>query len=219
MKSHLLKNKNNIYSAILKYGHSNFSLEILEYCKSNLTVSREQYYLDTMNPEYNIMKIACGASGYKHNMSFSINLSKARRGKKYNKNKMTNQKFVVSLDTPLIKSKVTGPRRISVEIFDKENHLIHKFSTIADAAKYINVHAKTIRNIYKTGISYDDYTYKFKFNSEVGVYDINNKLIKTFDTMVKTSLYYKIPNTTLYRYTKSGKLYKNMYYFRINSIN
>ena len=44
--------------AILKYGYSKFSLTILEYCdKSDLT-AREQYYMDTLNPVYNILKIA-----------------------------------------------------------------------------------------------------------------------------------------------------------------
>jgi group I intron endonuclease len=38
--------------AILKYGYSNFSLTILEYCdKANLT-EREQYYMDKLNPVY-----------------------------------------------------------------------------------------------------------------------------------------------------------------------
>lgn len=47
-----------IGKAILKYGYSNFTLTILEYCdKANLT-AREQYYLDNLKPVYNILKIA-----------------------------------------------------------------------------------------------------------------------------------------------------------------
>ena len=38
-----------IYSALLKYGYSNFSLEILEYCEAAEAVSREQYYLYLLN--------------------------------------------------------------------------------------------------------------------------------------------------------------------------
>ena len=57
--SYLKRTKNSrIGRAILKYGYSNFSLSILEYCeKVNLTV-REQYYFDLLNPVYNILKIA-----------------------------------------------------------------------------------------------------------------------------------------------------------------
>ena len=78
-----------IYKAILKHGHSNFSLspyplsppytpftttkvvgggviwgmgeggtEILEYCEPSKVLEREQYYIDLLKPEYNILKTA-----------------------------------------------------------------------------------------------------------------------------------------------------------------
>lgn len=43
-----------IYRALLKNGYSNFQLEILEYCEPNLVLEREQYYLNLLNPDYNI---------------------------------------------------------------------------------------------------------------------------------------------------------------------
>jgi len=53
--------------ALLKYGFSNFSLEILEYCdKKEDAVKREQYYLDYLKPKYNIVKLAGSTLGYKH---------------------------------------------------------------------------------------------------------------------------------------------------------
>lgn len=53
-----LTNRNTliISRAILKYGHSNFILGILEYCDKSLLNEREQYYLDKFNPVYNILK-------------------------------------------------------------------------------------------------------------------------------------------------------------------
>lgn len=44
-----------IYRAILKYGYKNFSLDILEYCESNMLIEREQYYINILKPEYNIL--------------------------------------------------------------------------------------------------------------------------------------------------------------------
>jgi group I intron endonuclease len=56
------RNELVISRALIKYGYSNFSLTILEYCdKSDLDV-REQYYFDTLNPKYNIQKVAGGSS-------------------------------------------------------------------------------------------------------------------------------------------------------------
>lgn len=52
--------------ALLKYGFSNFSLEILEYCDGSEAIAREQYYLDLLKPEYNIVKTAGSTLGYKH---------------------------------------------------------------------------------------------------------------------------------------------------------
>jgi group I intron endonuclease len=46
-----------IYNLLLKYGHSKFSLYILEYCKSNVLISREQYYINNLKPYYNIKNI------------------------------------------------------------------------------------------------------------------------------------------------------------------
>ena len=45
-----------IYKAISKYGLNNFTLEILEYCSKDIVIEREQFYLDLLKPEYNILK-------------------------------------------------------------------------------------------------------------------------------------------------------------------
>lgn len=64
--SRLNKSHSAIYKAILKYGHANFKLEILEYCNSDVLLAREQYYLDLLKPAYNILSIAGSSLGYKH---------------------------------------------------------------------------------------------------------------------------------------------------------
>jgi group I intron endonuclease len=47
-----------IYKSLVKHGYSNFTLEILEYCEPENAIKREQYYLDLLKPEYNILKVA-----------------------------------------------------------------------------------------------------------------------------------------------------------------
>jgi len=63
---YLAKSNRPMERALLKYGFSNFSLEILDYCNSEDLLKREQYYLDTLKPEYNVAKIAGSTLGYKH---------------------------------------------------------------------------------------------------------------------------------------------------------
>jgi group I intron endonuclease len=56
IENSLLIKRSYIYTSILKYGYSKFSLEIIEYCDLSILLQREQYYLDTLKPEYNIRK-------------------------------------------------------------------------------------------------------------------------------------------------------------------
>lgn len=55
-----------IYKSILKYGHENFTFEIIEYCLPDMTLKREQYYLDNFDFEYNVLANANSMAGYKH---------------------------------------------------------------------------------------------------------------------------------------------------------
>lgn len=60
----LRKNKMLINLAILKYSIENFSLDIIEYCSAKDVIQKEQHYLDTYKPIYNILKIAGYSFGF-----------------------------------------------------------------------------------------------------------------------------------------------------------
>jgi group I intron endonuclease len=63
----ILQNINmSIYKAILKYGSSNFILQIIEYCEPENVISREQFYLDNFDFEYNQLSKANSSLGFKH---------------------------------------------------------------------------------------------------------------------------------------------------------
>ena len=55
-----------ISRALIKYGYSNFSVTILEYCDKFDLILREQYYFNKLNPQYNILKIAGSYRGFNH---------------------------------------------------------------------------------------------------------------------------------------------------------
>ena len=79
---HTLETSNMIiYKAILKYGYSNFSLYILEYCDESILIEREQYYLDLFKPEYNSLKIAGNTLGYIHSEGTIAKMSEKKSGK------------------------------------------------------------------------------------------------------------------------------------------
>lgn len=62
----LAKSNRPIDKALLKYGLSNFTLEILEYCDKHNVLEREQYYMDLVKPQYNIVETAGSILGCKH---------------------------------------------------------------------------------------------------------------------------------------------------------
>ena len=55
---------NKLQRAWNKYGVGSFVFSILEECEKDQLIKREQYYLDTLNPEYNILKIAYSSLGH-----------------------------------------------------------------------------------------------------------------------------------------------------------
>jgi hypothetical protein len=59
----LKKGNSAIYSSLIKYGHSNFRLEILEYCNKEVLICREQHFIDLIKPEYNLTKLAGSCLG------------------------------------------------------------------------------------------------------------------------------------------------------------
>lgn len=62
-----------------KYKEQNFKFEILELVKDkSQLISREQYYIDLLKPEYNILKIAGSRLGSKHSKETRKHLSKVK---------------------------------------------------------------------------------------------------------------------------------------------
>jgi group I intron endonuclease len=66
--NHIRINKSSctvLIRAVIKYGENNFKLEIIEECETQDLLAREQHYLDTLLPEYNVAKIAGSNTGIK----------------------------------------------------------------------------------------------------------------------------------------------------------
>jgi group I intron endonuclease len=68
------KGNSYIYNAIINYGYSAFSLSILRYIEikglsneetKKIILEQEQFYIDSLMPEYNIQKIAGSSLGQK----------------------------------------------------------------------------------------------------------------------------------------------------------
>lgn len=70
-----------LYRAMKKYKLENFSLVILEFCKSDLQecAELEQKWIDLYKPKYNILKIARSSLGLKHSLDTILKLKERFR--------------------------------------------------------------------------------------------------------------------------------------------
>ncbi len=64
-----------------KYGVNELYFEILEICKKEDIIEREQYYIDELKPKFNICPMASNSLGYRHTDETLKKLSKIRKGK------------------------------------------------------------------------------------------------------------------------------------------
>lgn len=132
----LRKNKHcNIYlqKSFNKYGEHNFQFQVLEKCSPSNLVEREQYYIDTLNPNYNICKIAGSILGIKRSQLTCRKLSISNTGKiqeykhKYN-NSVSHRK-----------------KKGKIYQFDKNYKLLKIWDdTITNIANELNMNRTTI---------------------------------------------------------------------------
>jgi len=126
-----------VYKALLKYGYSNFKFEILEYCDTTIILEREQYYIDTYLPEYNILTIAGAPSGYKHTkeaIEKMIARHLNRKNSEESKRKMSQAKGLKGI----------------VTVTNLESGEIVEYCSLREAAQKLGTHHETLRRCIKS---------------------------------------------------------------------
>jgi group I intron endonuclease len=86
-KSDLRKNRHSspiLQNAYNKYGENSFVFEIIELCDRSELIKKEQYYLDTLKPKYNILKIAYEVPVSPWTEERRKKMSERQKGTKYN---------------------------------------------------------------------------------------------------------------------------------------
>lgn len=102
------------------------NLEILEYCDPINIISREQFYLDNLNPEYNILMIARSSKGFKHSVETKELL------------RTLNLHRIISDDTKL-KISNNNSQSKAIVIRNIETGSEVEFSTIVKASRHMGI--------------------------------------------------------------------------------
>lgn len=198
-----LKSKANliICRTIIKYGYSNFSLTILEYCDKFELLTREQFYFDKLNPQYNILKIAGNSVNSKHSENTKARISKSLKGvyvkeksALFNKLHKEETRKLISLKKLEAKNSLFGKTHSenSKELM-KQKALNRKHSE--DTKLKMSVISGNSVNIYE------------KFSSK------GFKLIGSFVSARRAAKFLDISGSTVIKYMNSGEIFKNRYKF------
>lgn len=150
-----------------KYGEDNFEFEILEKCNKSLCIEREQFYIDTLNPEYNLCKIAGSTLGRKHTEETKKKISQNREyGDPWNKGKSMSNESKLKMSKAQKKSEKSKEHRDKLAKSKRKSVVGTNEIGETIELEYINqdknFFASGIKRSINTGKSYKGYTWKFK---------------------------------------------------------
>jgi len=198
-----IKSKDNliISRALIKYGYSNFSVTILEYCDKSELLVREQYYFDKLNPQYNILKIAGSSLNSKHTEETKAKISKSLKGIYVNeksalfgRHHTEETKQLMSLRKEKENNHFFGKthNEISIELM-RQKALGRKYSE--DTKLKMSAVSGNPVYIYE------------KFSSE------GFNLIGSFVSARRAGKFLSISGSTVIKYMNSGEIFKDRYKF------
>ncbi len=171
----------HICSALLEYGYSSFSLEILEYCAREDCITREDYYITLLKPEYNVAIYASAPMlGRYHSADTKKLLSAINKGvarseeakrsisegskgrihteatkKKISATKLASKTKLSEETKEKISEKLRGKmrvvKRIPVEVLNKNTGETTIYATGKEAAIALSCSASTVSIYIKSG--------------------------------------------------------------------
>ena len=159
-----------IKRAIKKYGVAHFSWEILEFTEIENTRARETYYLETLEPEYNILESASSSVGYQHTSKIRdkmrANYSPERRTRRGNLNrgKHLSEEIIQKLSQKAKKRTVEQKHQQSCDAFSKRvfskptqildggtQKSLGTYSSLREACRVWNGDYRTFKRCVKSG--------------------------------------------------------------------
>jgi hypothetical protein len=141
MENSLKNSKSYIYNALLKYGHSNFSLTILEYCSPDICIEREDYYLSSLPHEYNILPKAGSSLGHKHSEESKKIMSEIAKKIEHSGRYKSGENHP-NYGKP--KTEGSGNPSQAIEVTDIKNNITTSYDSIHKASIALNISFQAI---------------------------------------------------------------------------
>lgn len=202
MEYTLQKSQSHIFKALIKYGYSSFSLEILEYCEPSKVIEREQFYLDLLSPIYNILKIAGSRLGYITSDKTKELLRLANLGENhplYGKTHSEDTKALMRLAHLAENNSMYGKKHS-----EETKALMSAAQKLRDKSGF----EKTAEHRSKLSKS---------LGHKIEITDVEANVSGIFDTVGEAAKYLNSSPTSVSRYIKNKTLFKGKY--RIDKLN
>lgn len=192
-----------IHKAILKNGYSRFKLDILEYCDREDVIKREQHYMDTFKPEYNVLKFAGSAIGFVHSPEAIEKIRLKSIGRKHTVE--TLAKMMGRTHSEATKNRINNV--LATE--EVRGKMVNAFLK----RKGVKVSEETLAKMKSAQVNRD---WVPVAGFKVQVTGLTCNLVTEYDSISKAALVLGIAKSTIARRIKlnTEKPYKNKYVFK-----
>lgn len=211
LKGHYLGTRSNLIlqKAISKYGISQFYFVVLEYCEIEDLIKREQYYIDQLNPIYNILKVAGSSLGYRHTEEYKELFSGEKHpffGKTHTEStkNQIRESMLGSTRSEEVKKKISDSLK-SKDLSGTNNPFFGKTHT-----------DETLKKMSEANSGTKHYNWNKPAHNvkSVSLYDLEDNLIKNFKSKSELADYLGITRRTVSNCLKSGKVFKDKWVFK-----
>lgn len=152
-RSELRKNNHrnsHLQNSWNKYGESAFLFAPIEYCTPEFCITREQFWINSLRPSFNIAQVACSNLGIKRTEEFKLKCSIAKKGKKHTPEHIANNIAARRgyKHSPETKLKLTGLHTGAKSPLSKPILCIEldkKFESAGLAAKFVRETKKNLK--------------------------------------------------------------------------
>ena len=219
-KSHLVNQKNSrICRSILKYGHNNYSLFILQVygekgnISSKFLLEKEKFYLDWALKTYGLGVLNLRpVRGSKQNFRLSRETILKLIGKKHsNETRLIMSLAKMKENNPNYGKSNVVSTCVNVEVKDKETNTIIIYTSFSRAAKELKTTIKTLKSYIGGSTLFRD---KFEIKSSkpqsialsVKVTNLETNQINIYDSIRKAAVSLTTSPSVIYRHIKNNNI-------------
>lgn len=167
---HKKHHSQHLQKAWNKHGEDVFKFEVLAKCPKEYLIKLEQFFIDTLKPEYNILRKAGSPLGYKHTDEARKKISVLNKGRVHSEQSRINMSIGQKKSgiSKKILAQFQKQRQKTVYQYTIDGIFIKKHDSVAAAAKIIGITLQAIAHAARgCGKSCAGFQWRYFFNEHI----------------------------------------------------